>query len=255
MDDLRITIPLAAMMLAPLAIPAVAQQFRVETEVFNQGAEEPVSESLTIFDGDVVYDFVLGALPETAVFDIRRGRIVCLDPQRKIQTALTTENLLEFCDATRTRAGNGQDKLFHPQFETSFDDQSQTLTLNSDAISYTARCAAAKDAESAKRFQQFADWYARLNFVRPGSMPPFARVELNRLIAERNLLPLQVERTVVLKNPVGNKRGIARSVHAVTWLISNSDRHRIETVATQLTSFRNVPFKEYSQADATAKAD
>ena len=53
-----------------------AQEFGVETEVFTGENIEPFSESLTIFSGEVVYDFLLGASEEIAIFDMSRSRIV-----------------------------------------------------------------------------------------------------------------------------------------------------------------------------------
>lgn len=180
------------------------------------------------------------------MFDIRRGRIVTLDPHRKIQTVLTTENLLEFCTAMKTRpASSGNEGLFHPQFQTVFDETARVLTLSSDTLVYQARGEVPKEAEAAARYHQFADWYARLNAFRPGNLPPFGRIELNRGLAERNLVPTEVTRTVTMKRTLGSKRLVHRSLHHIQWTISNSDRSRIETVGDQLTSFPQVAVKDY----------
>jgi hypothetical protein len=177
MDALRHALLPAAALLATCLDVARAQQFRIDTEVFVDGQQEPVSTSLTIFRDEVIYDFLLGGTPETTVFDIRRGRIVLLDPQRKVRTELTTDTLLEFCATMKSRAvSEGQDQLFHPAFRTEYDEERRMLTLSSELITYVAQGVVPRETGAAKRYQQFADWHARLNAVRPGNLPPFGRV-------------------------------------------------------------------------------
>jgi hypothetical protein len=246
MDALRRALLPAALFMTTSLDVARAQQFRIDTEVFVDGEQEPVSTSLTIFRDEVVYDFLLGDAPETTVFDIRRGRIVLLDPQRQVRTELTTDILLEFCATMKSRAvSEGQDQLFHPAFRTEYDEARRMLTLSGELMTYVAQGVVPRETGAVRRYQQFADWHARLNAVRPGNLPPFGRIELNRQLAEHGLIPEEIRRTVVWKRLVGTTKFTARSAHEIHWLISNSDRSRIEAVGNQLTTFREVSLKEF----------
>lgn len=222
-----------------------AQDFRVETEVLVDQADDPVSESLTLFTGDVIYDF-LKPNEETTVFDIRNGKIMLLDSRREVKTSLTTEQLAEFSAAIKTRgSAQGPTHLFQPTFATSFDAEQNRLTLSSDHLTYSVKGVPAKHPSGAQRYRQFADWYARLNAIRPGNLPPFGRLELNEALADRGLLPLEIERKVVIDRPVANKTLHAKSKHTVTWLISNTDQGRINQTSHNLARYREVKPSEY----------
>src|SRR5438046_252777 len=101
---------------------ARAEEFRIESKVFTAKEEAPVSESLTLFDDGRVYDFL--SLPsEITLFDLSRGRIVLMDPDRKLRTELTTDELNTFIEQLRTRAARQTDRLLKfaadPKFEES----------------------------------------------------------------------------------------------------------------------------------------
>lgn len=235
------------------AVNGLAQEFRVESEIFTTDDKEPVAESLTIFSGNVVYDYLFGEAEEITVFDVQRGRIVLLDPRQQIKAELTTEKLFEFCTAIKALpAAKKNPTLFNPQFQPTFDQERALLTLTSDHISYKAKGVEPKQPDGAKRFQQFADWYARLNAMRPGNLPPFGRIELNKQLAAHNLIPLEIERTVVLDRPVADKKVVVRSKHAVIWQLSFTDRKRIETAAHYQSQFRQVSPEEYWHLDQIA---
>ncbi len=85
------------------ATAATAEEFRVESKVFSGKDEAPVSESLTLFADGRVYDF-LSSPREITVFDFIRGRIVLIDPVRKVRTEMTTEQLNDFIDKLRSHA-------------------------------------------------------------------------------------------------------------------------------------------------------
>ncbi len=217
-----------------------ADDFRVETEVFLDTQSEPTVATLTIFKGHVVYDFVLGAEPETTIFDVARGRIVLLDPQRKVKTTLTTEKLAEFTAAIQVR-GNQREKLglFAPNFELA-EEEPHKFTLTSPNLTYRVQGQVAKQPDAVERYRTFADWYARLNAVRPPNLPPFGRLEVNRHLAERQWLPERIERSA---NP--GRRQMAHSVHVVNWLLSNTDENRLAQAARQQAEFMEVSLAQY----------
>lgn len=237
-----------------LIVPASCQDFRMETEVYENGAE-PVSESLTLFAGDVVYDFLLTPTEETAILDIQRGKLVLLDAKRGLKTTFTTGQLAEFSAAILSKGTEkGPNGLFQPKFETVYDAEQRRVTLTSDWLTYKAKGVDAKYDEGAQRYRQFADWNARLNAMRPGNMPPFGRLALNQVLAEHGLLPQEIERTVILDRPVTNKTLHAKSKHAINWILSNTDRGRIEKAGRDLVNFKEVPPGSYwSVPEQTAR--
>ena len=228
--------------------------FRVETDVFVEDEEQPIVETLTIFSGDVIYDFLLGENGEITFFDNRQGgRIVLLDPARKIRTTLKTEELVEFVAAIKVSASqNAANLLVDPKFTTTFDEQTNELTLASERLTYRVKGMAAKDPSAVQRYRRFADWYARLNSARPGNLPPFARIQLDKALAERNLIPEEIERTLVFDQRIGDKEVVVRSRHITNWILSSTDRKRIDQVGRFMANFKKVGLAEYWRLNKVA---
>ena len=110
-----------------------------------------------------------------------------LDPQRKVKTTLTTQELLQTTAAIKSQAQE-LDGLFafaaDPQFNREVDVPEGWLTLSSSLLTYRVKGMEPEPADVVGAYRDFADWYARLNATRPGNLPPFPRMELNRLLAE-----------------------------------------------------------------------
>ena len=73
-----------------------AEGFRIETKIYVGDEEKPPSETTTLFLDGVVYDF-LANRTQTAVFRKptggKPGRFILLDPQQRIQTEISTDQL------------------------------------------------------------------------------------------------------------------------------------------------------------------
>jgi len=99
-----------AFALGSLLASARGDDFRMETKVYVGSDEAPAIETLTLFSGDVVYDFVLGNQPEridsklVTQFDMRNGKIRLLDGAREIQSTMSTLLLMDFTGAIRKRS-------------------------------------------------------------------------------------------------------------------------------------------------------
>ncbi|NLF71909.1 MAG: hypothetical protein GX575_23000 [Candidatus Anammoximicrobium sp.] len=242
-------IPALSLLASQVPVPAGGtEDFRVETDVFLGGEKEPVAQNVTLFSGGLVYDFPLIGPQEITVFDGARGRFVLLDVPRKIKSTLTTQELLQTTAAIKIQA-QGLDGLFafaaDPQFQGKADDQDGWLTLSSSLLSYRAKGIKPKLAATADVYRDFADWHARLNATRPGNLPPFPRLELNRTLAERQQVPEEVELTVEPKSRWAGRKLVVRSHHIFNWRLSNTDRKRIETAGTYMADFQAVSFQDY----------
>jgi hypothetical protein len=228
-----------------------AEEFRVETEVFVGHQDEPIAENVTLFSSGLVYDFPLVGPEEITVFDPSRGRFVLLDGQRKVKTTLTTDELLKFAAAMKVQA-HGMDGVVafaaNPRFEESLDEETGWLSLAGNVITYRAKCTIPKIPSAVLGYQEFADWYARLNATRPGALPPFARMELNRAVAQRQQVPEEVELVVEPKHRFVGRKLVVRSRHIFNWRLSNTDRKRIDKAGTWMAEFQPISFRDYRQS-------
>jgi hypothetical protein len=240
-----------------LTTVAQEEEFRIETDVFMGDADEPFAENVTIFSAGLVYDFPLAGPEQITVFDPIRGRFVLLDVTRRIKTTLTIKELLEFTAAMKVHAGE-KGGVFaaacDPQFAEEFDAETGWLSFDSKLLSYRTKGAKPKISSAARDYQEFADWYARLNATRPGSLPPFARIQVNRALNQRGEIPIEVELTVSPPNRLLGRKLVIRSRHLPYWRLSNTDRKRIDTAGSYMAKFEAVSFKDYRRA-TEEKAD
>lgn len=228
----------------------LAQDFRVDTDVFLgelEEEEETFSEHLTLFHGPVIYDFAVKGPEEITIFKLQDGEISLLDVKRRIRADLKTSELLDFSAQIKAIGTSKQGgDLVAPKFEVTFDAELKSLELVSRKITYRATGIAVSDPSIATRYREFTDWYARLNSMRPPNPPHFGRLELNRELADRGLLPQDIERTVNLGG-LFRKPEIARSHHIVVAAVSGTDRRRIDEAGGYLVSFKQVTLADYMQ--------
>jgi len=223
-------------------------QFRCDTEVFAGKDTKPVQQTLTMFDGKVVYDFMLGKPEkpeEITVFDLGRGQITLLDPARKLKTTILRDDMLEWTATYKTVKAESELFIFctQPTFKEKFTDD--TLTLSSKQFSYEAVGVKPEQSGSEVLYRQFADWSARLNGMRPGNLPPFPRLQLNESLAAKGLLPRTIKRTISTAHLTGRRSETVRSEHLFNPQLSAGDKKQIEEVGDRLIEFKAVSWKEY----------
>lgn len=228
---------------------ALAQDFRVDTDVFLDEEKETYSEHLTLFQGTVVYDFSVKGPAEITILNLQSGEISLLDINRKKRSDLTTKELLEFSARIKAIGTSKQaEDLVSPKFDAAFDDTQNLLELTSRKISYRADGIKPSDPSVAERYREFTDWYARLNSMRPPNPPHFGRLELNSELASRGLVPQEITRTVTYGG-LFSRPQIARSRHVIGTGLSGSDRRRIDEAGGYLVSFAKVSPAEYMQLE------
>jgi hypothetical protein len=249
----------ALLLLALCAAPLAAQNFRMETDVCLAGKKTPICQTLTIFSDTMVYDFIYGGekkenqeIAEVTVFDMSAQRVILLDVKRSLKSVLSYKQLVELTTQMKV-ATTEKDAVYyfaaHPGFKHDFNAEKLELLLKSENMIYFVQCQKAEQTTAVERYREFADWSARLNACRPGNLPPFARMELGRQLASHDLLPQKIERTTIAPGRLGSKRLVMNSTHMVNWLISNTDRKRIDTVADQITTFEGVTFLSYVEPE------
>ncbi|MCE9551968.1 MAG: hypothetical protein K8T91_01135 [Planctomycetes bacterium] len=249
---------LAVMTLAaPMARPAAAEDFRVETQIYVGDKEEPASTNVTRFKGSVVWDFA-GDGSEIVMFDKARGRFAMLDLQRKMRTEVTTGEVMQFTQQLRDWANGQDDPLLKfcatPRFEPTGGSTSKTLKFKSPLLSYEIETERPDKPEIAARYREFSDWYARVNTLfRPGLLPPFPRLLVNEQLAREQMVPQRVQLTLAPQPSHGNKQVTVRSEQSFVYGLLESDLEKIDKAAGYLVTLRNVSLAAY-RGDETAAA-
>jgi hypothetical protein len=237
------------------------QDFRVDTELFVGNEKEPALETLTIFTGGLVYDFVLTEPCEVVILDTLRNRFSLLDETRQVRATLNTQDLLDFTLTLESHAAESKNGLLafaaRPKFQTTertLEQNGQSfleLKLAGKPIEYTVLGQRPERPEAAKIYRHFADWYARLNATRPGNLPAGARLAVNEELGRRELLPREVTRVITPANPLARKIEV-KTRHLVNWTLSGEDRRRIDRACDGLATFRAVSYDEYRGSERKA---
>ena len=249
-----ITVALLASLLALISIlgrpdAAAGDDFRLDNKVFTNNSKAADSHGTTIFHGGMVYDF-LGTPAEVIIFDKPAGRFVLLDLQRKVTTELTTKEVAAFCERVQQLAASQKDPAIalsaNPQLHEQYDQQTGTLTLSNQWMSYSAMLATPPNAAVVEQYHDFSDWYARLNTVlNPGSRPPVARVTLNQAIARQKAIPGEVRLTLTYNKGGAVEQTTVRSEHQLSPTLSKADQEAIASAVQDRKTFKSVRFDEY----------
>ncbi|MCA9079595.1 MAG: hypothetical protein KDA58_03505 [Planctomycetaceae bacterium] len=258
------------LLLCLVAETASAQDMRVFTTVSSVATEtnrhEAISHSLTLFHAGRVYDY-MEDVGEVVIFEPAQNRFMILGGNYSA-TEVQFAELHQFLDAAQEKAreyvaelrrdtnpqqqrkATGIEFQMNPQLRSSFDDGQQLLQLSGEMLSYEVRTGSPPDEEFAVRYLDYADWAARLNYVlHPHSVYPTARLEMNRELRTRHLLPVSVDLSARWDTPVR-----LRADHDFRPLQS-VDRKLISRWEQQLKSEDTqwVTFHEYQRKLLTAK--
>jgi hypothetical protein len=231
---------------------AWGDDFRIETKVFNGKAKAPVSLNTTLFDAGFVYDYLYSdehdSTPDrVAVFDQGRGRFIVLDPARKVKAEVKTDDVRLFVDKFKAVAERSSRPFMKfaadPDFEVTFSEEGE-LKLASDHVIYRLRTEPAATPLASQQYREFSDWYARFNaMATPGSTPPFVRMAVDEALAERGLVPTEVQLTI--PSQPGIKAVSMRSEHHVSWRLLPKDHKRIAETGHQLATFKSIDFDKF----------
>lgn len=226
---------------------ARATDFRIETKVYTEDEEVPLSQNTTLIQSGVVYDF-LESTGRVAIF--RRGsgeapgRFLLIDPARNVKTEITTDRI----DAAIEKLGKWslqqRNPLLRfagePTFAETFDEETGKLELASKQMTYTVATVEVERTEVWRDLRNYLDEYAKLNCILSSSMPPLPRLKVNQALEAHNVAPVEVNLSIT-----GNQQTNLRAEHLFTWRLSKDDRARIALVGEQLVNFRSVSNAEF----------
>ncbi len=234
---------------ACFAAAALAEDFRIETKVYTGKDKTPISQNRTLFQAGYVYDYLLSEPERVAVFDRQHGRFIMLDPERKLKVEIKTDDVLAFAEKFHSWAAKSTNEFMKfaadPEFETTFSANGD-MTLASSHITYRVKTEPARTPEAAQQYREFSDWYARFNAMsNVGSTPPFPRLEVNRELAKRGVVPSEVQLTIPAQATLGVRAVLMRSEHHVSWRLLPRDLERIAETAKGLAAYKTVDLSEF----------
>jgi len=233
---------------------------RVESELFADGAVEPVARSLTLFTNGVAWDFL--ELPgkdtadkkaeskmkiaEIVLHDPLRERIVVIDPIRNVKTQVEAIRLERLSVSLAKWARGADDRLVRwaggPDFGDGLTEKDDTLELVGPRVRYAVAYAAAPSSAAAETYRQFADTAILLKaLLHPGGIPPFPRLALNRRIEAAGAIPAEVTLEIDPKIAlVAGRASRMKCVHKVHPQLLAGDRGRLEDAEAHVASAASV---------------
>ncbi len=273
----RIRLTIALITVAVSFSTSFAQQFSVTTKVVQplpdaapgEPQEEVVATSMTLFHAGKVFDW-LPAVGEVTVFEPTHERFILFNGKKRVATTVTFEQIQQLLDAARDETANYVSRLesrnerdartvvgplkfqLKPDFNEEFVSSSKHLKLDSPHYSYQVDCGKAQVSEATEEYLEFADWAARLNYVlHPRSQFPSPRLELNRSLRRRQMIPLRVKVNVAFDRP-----WVLEARHRFVWGFQYKERQHIQHWEAQLHNpeIKAVSFRDYQQTVLQAVA-
>jgi hypothetical protein len=145
---------------------ACAQDFRVDSKVFSGSESAPHSTNITLFRGHHVYDF-LDKPQQVTFYDLDRGRIVMVDPQRRLKVEVSRTMLDAFANNLRHMEGKTNDTLLRFALRPSFDERDgkgkHERIFASKPLTYQVQTQPEEADGMAAAYRGFGDASARLN--------------------------------------------------------------------------------------------
>jgi hypothetical protein len=243
-------------------------EFRVESEVFANGAEEPIARSLTLFRQGVAWDFLepvvtgggkqgggkqgSGAVGEIVLHDPARERVVLVDPARNLKTQIDAIRLERLSVSLAAWARKSDDKLVRwaggPDFGEGMTESDERIELVGPRVRYAIEFAEPPTAEAAGIYRRFADTAILLKaLVRPGGLPPFPRLAINRRVAAAGGIPTVVSLEIDSRAAVVTGRADSlRCVHKFHPRLLASDLARIDDAERRVAVASQVALPEFA---------
>jgi hypothetical protein len=245
-----------------------ASDFRVETEIYGNGTQEPVAKTLTLFRGRIAWDFIepvstgaggdrpAAATTEIVLHDPARERVVVVDPVRNVKTQIDAIRLERLSASLAAWARRSDDRLVRwaggPDFGEGMTETADQVELAGPRVRYAVEYAAAPTADAAEEYRRFADTAILLKgLMRPGGLPPFPRMAINRRVAAAGGIPTKVALEIDPGMTAFTGRSARlRCVHRVHPRLLASDLERIEQAESHVAVAAAVDLAEFVAAPA-----
>jgi len=240
-----------------------ARELHLETFIY-VGRDKAISENLTLFAGGKVYDFRRDPNThetiEVAIYDPARQRFELFDIVGRRRMSIQEADILDLLSKVATNPEvTRRDPMLFDQgqigaMKETYDASTGwvTLTTADGRLGYRAHGQAPRNPDVLVPYYQFVDWYSRLNGTDPGKMPPFARLQLNKVLLRYGLLPDEIELSY---SPPGllDRRINVSSKHFINWGLLPADRELIEKKIPQWAEFPHTDVATYFTADDSVR--
>jgi hypothetical protein len=251
------------------AVPCFGQEFCIFTTIYDESsaatadAKPPVvARPVTLFHAGRVYDW-MPTQGEVIIFEPMQDRFTVLNTKQQIATTVHTDEIKHLLQSARRLAGESGRKLraggrpadalragmlafqLKPDFRHEFDAKAKSLSLISPHLRYDVRLEFVETKEYAEAYRKYADWVNRLNFVmQPRLLLPGPRLALNKALAEKQALPLEVKLRLNTTPAVQ-----LRAAHVIQWKLERKERQMINSWNTLLTrpTTKKVPLRQYQK--------
>jgi len=232
-------------------------EMRVESELFADGAAEPVARSLTLFHEGVAWDFLepvttgSTAATEIVLHDPARERVLVIDPQRHLKTQVETLRLERLSVSLAKWARSSEDRLVRwaggPDFSGGFTEDGDRIDLVGPRVKYAVTHEPAPSADAADAYRRFADTAILLKaLLQPGGIPPFPRLALNEKLAAAEVIPAEVKLDIDARLAViGARPERLRCVHRLHPRLLAGDLDRIEDAKAHVAAAETVALAAY----------
>lgn len=255
----------AAIGLAAVRPAVAADEFRVETEIYGDGTQQPIAKTLTLFRGRMAWDFLEpvsavaedereAAVTEIVLHDPARERVVVVDPVRNVKTQIDALRLERLSASLSAWARRSDDRLVRwaggPDFGDGMKETAAEVELAGPRVRYAVEFAAAPSADAAEAYRRFADTAILLKgLMRPGGLPPFPRMAINRRVAAAGGIPTQVSLDI---DPgmaaLTGRAARLRCVHRFHPRLLASDLERIEEAESHVAVAESIELAEFVTA-------
>jgi hypothetical protein len=238
--------------------------FRVESEVFANGGEAPIARSLTLFRDGIAWDFLEPAAAkdgselsgEIVLHDPARERVVLVDPTRNLKTQVDSIRLERLSVSLASWARKSDDRLVRwaggPDFGEGMTESDDRIELVGPRVRYAIDFATPPTAEAAGVYRRFADTAILLKaLVRPGGLPPFPRLAINRRVAAAGGIPTEVSLEIDSRAAmVTGRADTLRCVHKFHPRLLAGDLSRIEEAESRVAVATQVELADFAAAPA-----
>ena len=216
--------------------------FRVVTDIFFGDQKQPAQQTLTLFSAGVAYDVSFDDPNQVTMVDPARDRIVLLNKRNQTQTTIDLQQLRQYIDSARKQAETSKLALYLSGAD-QIEVTGQTVRVGDQLLQYQATLQQPRDEQLAAQYARAADALSLLNGWRSG-VPPFARLSLNRVVAEQKALPEEITRTTRHDKQVESVRC---RLHT-NWRLSKDDQRQIAEIGTLLVNYAHVHPTEFFAA-------
>jgi hypothetical protein len=239
--------------------------FRVESEVFANDGEAPIARSLTLFRDGIAWDFLEPAAAkdgselsgEIVLHDPARERVVLVDPTRNLKTQVDSIRLERLSVSLASWARKSDDRLVRwaggPDFGEGMTESDDRIELVGPRVRYAIDFATPPTAEAAGIYRRFADTAILLKaLVRPGGLPPFPRLAINRRVAAAGGIPTEVSLEIDSRAAmVTGRADTLRCVHKFHPRLLAGDVSRIEEAESRVAVATQVELADFAAVPTT----